>query len=367
MQRKLASIQRIAELRPIPGADAIEVARVLGWECVVKRGEFKVGDLCVYFEVDSLLPVKPEFAFMADRKYRVRTIKLRGQVSQGLAFPLDGISYADLRKCKEGDDVTERLGVLKHEPNMPQTTTHRRMPKSWFGRLVARVKGWLGIGPKPELGWPAFLRKTDEIRIQSCPSFLERHKGEGFYLTEKLDGCSCTVYLRKGRFGVCSRNTEIDPKRTYSDQRGNFWPLVRKLGVETRMRALGRNLAIQGEVIGPDCNGNKYGLQEYRLFLFNVYDLDCGKYLDFSDAAAVADQLGLTWCPIIGTTDLDHTVDKLVAMSKGKTRLVNDIKGCKPIEREGIVMRALKEAGDRDTGRASFKVINPDFLLKFGE
>jgi len=335
---------------------------------VVKKGEFKPGDLCVYFEVDSLLPVKPEFEFMADRKYRVKTIKLRGQVSQGLAFPIVDIKFVDLAKCKEGCDVTERLGVLKYEPNMPQNSTHNRVKRTWYIRMWRRVLGWLGLGPKPECGWPTFLRKTDEIRIQSAPGYLARHDGELHYTTEKLDGCSCTIYLKGSRFGVCSRNTEIDGKRVYSDQRKNFWPLVRKLRVEERMRTLGRNLAIQGEVIGPECNGNKYRLTEYKLYLFNVYDLDCGKYLDIEEALSVSNKFGLDWCPMVGIpAPLLATVDGLVERSKGKSAIATCAKGYKPIHREGLVIRACKEAGDLETGRASFKVINPDFLLKFGE
>lgn len=363
MERKLASVQTIAALEPISGADNIERATILGWHCVVKKGEFSVGDLCVYFEVDSLLPDKPEFEFMACRKYRVRTIKLRGQVSQGLAMHPSELKSFDLRKVKEGQDLTEKLGVLKYETN--QTSEPRVKRKmTWIGRLVLVFKRLLGLAPKGEGKWPSFLPKTDETRIQNNHHFLQRHAGFDFYVTEKLDGCSCTIYLRNGRFGVCSRNTEIEPKRVYTDQRCYFRPLVEALGIEPKLRALGRNLALQGEVVGPNCNGNKYGLQRHRLYLFNVYDIDSKAYLSKAEAQLVAHSLGLDWCPEVGKMQLvGKTVDELVELSKGKTVL----SGAKHIHREGIVVRSEIERYDPVFGRASFKVINPDFLLKFEE
>lgn len=367
MNRKLASIQRIEALDPIPGADKIECATILGWHCVVAKGEFFVGDKTVFYEIDSMLPVKPEYEFMAGRKYRVKTIRLRKQISQGLAIPLNKIHYVTLHRCKVGDDVTDRLGVVKHEP---PTVGNRgtKPPKTWWSEIVYRVKSWFGMVPPLEYGWPSFLQQTDETRIQSAPGYLSRHEGEPHYCTEKLDGCSCTIFLRRGRFGVCSRNTEVGTKRFYKDQRKNFWPIVRKLKIEESMRRIGRNLAIQGEVIGPDCNGGKYNIPECRLYVYTVFDLDTNKRVDFVDALEIATDMGLDWVPLVGNPQpLHSTVDGLVAASTGKSVITTGAKGYKAIGREGLVYRAMVDTGDRDTGHASFKVINPEFLLKHAD
>ena len=368
MGRKLATIQRIEALDPIVGADKIECATVLGWKCVVAKGEFMVGDRCVFYEIDSLLPKEREYEFLADRNYRIRTIKLRKQISQGLAMPLDKIRYVSLAKCKMGDDVTSLLRVEKYEPPSHSGGRVNRAPKTWWTRLVYRVKSWFGIVPPPELPWPSFIEKTDETRIQSAPGYLHRHAGEVHYCTEKLDGSSCTMYFYKGKFGVCSRNCALSPKRIYRDQRKNMLSLAKTLKVEESLRKIGRNLAIQGECIGPDCNGGKYKIKEHRLYLFNVVDLDTKKRFPLVEALKLATDIGLEWCPIIGEPKPLHaTVDGLVAASAGLSKITTGEKGYKPIQREGLVYRAVVDLPDKDMGHSSFKVISPKFLLDHAE
>jgi RNA ligase (TIGR02306 family) len=165
--RKLASIQKIKSLEPIEGADAIEKATVLGWQLAVKKGEFKVGDLAVYCEIDSLLPDRPEFAFLKPRGMRIRTIRLRGQVSQGICFPLS-ILPEDIEP-QEDMDVTEILGITKYEPPIP-------------AYLSGKVKG----------KFPSFIPKTDETRVQVLQKVLDKYQGISCYVSEKLDGSSAT-------------------------------------------------------------------------------------------------------------------------------------------------------------------------------
>jgi RNA ligase (TIGR02306 family) len=175
MERKLASIQKVLDIQPIPGAEAIECLTILGWKVVAKKGEFKIGDLVVYCEVDSILPEEDEFKFLEKVHYRIKTIKLRGQVSQGIAFPLsilDGRAELPHDPHAEGDDVTELLEVTKYEPYVP-------------AQLAGLAKG----------SFPEFLHKTDETRIQAVPGVLYRHQNKKFYVTEKIDGSSMTVYL----------------------------------------------------------------------------------------------------------------------------------------------------------------------------
>ncbi len=122
--RKLASVVKIVDIQPIPGADAIVVVTVKGWKVVVKVNEYKVGDLAVYYEIDSFLPIRPQFEFLRKSSYkrmgssegfRLKTIRLRGQISQGLLTPIpEGISNP-----KEGDDLTEALDIVKYEPPIP--------------------------------------------------------------------------------------------------------------------------------------------------------------------------------------------------------------------------------------------------------
>src|SRR5262245_45673709 len=200
--RKLASIPTVDAVEPIPNADAIERVRVLGWCVVAKKGEHKPGDKLVYCEIDSLLPERPEFEFLRPSSFkpaqtdaegsillpagfRIKTVKLRGQVSQGICFPLSILPPGAL--TDEGADVTDLLGIRKWEPPIP-----------------------VGVGGKVKGGFPGFLPKTDETRVQVLEPVLQRHRGKTFYATEKLDGTSFTAFLRQGEFGICSRNLWMD-------------------------------------------------------------------------------------------------------------------------------------------------------------
>ncbi|MCI0700472.1 MAG: RNA ligase (ATP), partial [Planctomycetia bacterium] len=225
--RKLASVQIVNATEPITNADAIEKIRVLGWWVVGKKGEFKPGDKVVYCEIDSLLPEREEFEFLRANSFkpaqtdatgtvilpagfRIKTIKLRGQVSQGICFPMS-VLPPDAPQ-EEGADVTELLSVKKWEPPQP------------IG-MSGRIKG----------SFPGFLPKTDETRVQVLEKVIERHRGLMVYLTEKLDGTSFTAFIREGEFGVCSRNMLLDT----TDESSILVRLAKRLGLEERLRALG--------------------------------------------------------------------------------------------------------------------------------
>ena len=340
--RKLASIQKIERIDPIENADAIEAATVLGWHVVVKKGEFQPGQMAVYAEIDSILPEKPEYEFLRKccyidkngfKGFRIRTAKLRGQVSQGILFPTD-VLQRGMTVCL-GQDVTAEMGIVKYDPPIPAT-------------LSGLIKGQ----------FPAILPKTDETRIQAIPGILERHRGIECYATEKLDGSSMTAYLYGEEFGICSRNLELK----FSENNA-LWQLATRYDLKGALEALGGNLAFQGEIIGPGIQGNKYKLKETQFRIFNVYDFSTNAYVDYIKVNEFVKDLGYDiplMVPEVSIFTLDHTVDGLVEMSKGKSRLAE-------IQREGIVIRPMKETTDPDLGRFSFKVINPDFLLKWGE
>lgn len=336
--RKLASIQKIKALEPIEGADAIEKATVLGWQLVVKKGEYQVGDLMVYCEIDCLLPEKPEFEFMKTRGMRVRTIRLRGQVSQGICFPLS-ILPSDFI-IKEDADCTEVLGITKYEPPVP-------------ANLNGIAKG----------KFPSFIPKTDETRVQVLQPILDKYKGQKCYLSEKLDGSSTTYYIKDGEFGVCSRNLEL-----IEDEENSYWKVARQLDIENKLRSLGRNLAIQGELMGEGIQSNKLKLKAQTIYVFSVFDIDKHEYLGFEEFLSFINMMDLPIVPILSTDySLENDIENIVKRSIIKSQL------CKDVWAEGIVIRPIKEFNDlllQEAGgntRVSFKAINPEFLLKYGE
>lgn len=380
--RKLASIQRIVAIEPIEGADRIVKATVLGWHCVTQKdNNFKVGDLVVYHEIDSLLPLdNPSYAWLEPNRkpdqthYRLRTKRFKKQIAQGLLLPLhavnvggvsllpkgtpfyanDSVDVKDYHKfVEEGDDLTEWLGITKYEPEVP-------------AQLRGISKG----------SFPYFLVKTDETRIQSEPGVLTRRKGELMYATEKLDGSSftCWYYPNAGAdsiglpvapedsergytFGVASRNLNL----ARSDDNA-FWKIAEKYKLEEALHRYGKPLAIQGEMWGIGIQDNKLKATTVNLSVFNVYDLSTKTYLSRDDFNKVVGELGLTAVPTVyDSFVLDHTVDQLVIMSMIKSKINPQVWA------EGIVVRPVIESTEKGLGRFSFKVINPEFLLKHGE
>lgn len=347
--RTLATIQKVLDLQEIPGADSIEVASILGWKCVVKKGEFAIGDHVVYIEVDSILPERPEFEFMRPRGFRVRTIKLRGQISQGLVFPVSilkgntsvwaepGIGFFG----EVGDDVTDMLGITKFEPPIP-------------AQLSGTVRGL----------FPAFLRKTDEDRIQSFPDILQKFPDARCRVCEKLDGSSVTFYYLNGEFGVCSRNLELK-----EDDQNTFWRVAHQLGLRENLSDLGMNIALQGELVGEGIQKNKYGIRGHAVYFFDVFGIDGYRPFDVIDADKIIDQLGLQSVPWLMDIEQlgDMTVASLLSMSSRNSALADVLS-------EGIVVRSYSDMTETfitnktvNRGRISFKVINPEFLLKHGE
>ena len=336
MERKLASIRKISDLSPIEGADKIELATIDGWKVVVAKDvNHKVGDLIVYCEVDSFLPIREEFEFLRKSSYkkmadgnegfRLKTIKLRGQISQGLIVPLDvllkhGVSSDDVF---EGLDVTGTLGIIKYEPPVP-------------AQLAGQVKGM----------FPSFLKKTDEERIQNLTKEFPIYKLAKFYVTEKLDGSSVTYYVKDGVFGVCSRNLDL-----LEDENNTMWKFAITTGLREKMIGLGKNIAVQGEIIGEGIQGNPYQRIGQTVRIFNGFDIDKYDYLSLDSLLELTKVLELKTVPILDLEfTLPETIDELLLMAEGKSIL--NIK----TEREGLVIRSH----DR---KISFKAISNKFLL----
>lgn len=371
--RNLASIQKISNLEPIQNADAIEKATVLGWQLVVKKGDFAINDLCVFCEIDSILPEKPEFEFLKDRKFRIKTIKLRGQISQGICFPLS-ILPKNI-KIVEGLDVTEILGIEKYEPYQNEQINAKQTGKiiypkwmpQWLRRIIHKFK-FVREYYRQNSGhksFPSLIPKTDETRVQVLQPLIDKYKGVKCYYSEKLDGSSITVYQINGKFGVCSRN--IDLNRDNTDK---FWKTVLEHDLENKFKNVfgNENIALQGELIGEGIQGNKYQLKGLDIYFYNVFFIKKYAYGNMNDLIEICQKLNEKTVPILNDNfELVNSIPELVELSKGKSNLN------KKTTREGIVIRPLIEIEDTDLhcqlvkNRISFKCVNPDFLLEYGE
>lgn len=333
--RKLATIRYISELKPIEGADLIEVAIVDGWSCVIKKGDFEVRQMCVYFEIDSFLPLHPVFEFLRKNSYkkmsdyegfRLKTIRLKGVYSQGLLVPIKTLIDCGLLKERNfyvSEDLTEELGIQLYEPPIS-------------AQLSGSVKG----------NFPSFLIKTDEERVQN----LEYYKllEQEYYVTEKLDGSSITIYLKDDIFGVCSRNLDL-----IEDENNTFWKTARGLDIESKLKQNNlNNISLQGELIGEGVQGNKYKIKGHSIRFFNVFNIEKGKYFDFNEFKKIIEILGLQTVPILDENfKLPDSRSDLLIHAEGKSILCD-------IEREGIVLRT------KESDRISFKSISNKFLLK---
>jgi len=354
--RHLATIRTISDIRQIEGADRIVVAQIDGWECVVKKDEFQVGDKIVYIEVDSVVPEKPEFEFLRERKFRVRTIKLRGQISQGLVLPLSVLP--DNVPQTVGSDVTEVLGITKYDPQAQQEATLvRNMPRqNKFARFMMRFKWYRKFFAKSKRkgGFPEWIVKTDEVRIQNLSTLfeIEKKKKTRFSVTEKLDGQSATYFLRKVskrryEFGVCSRNILLN-----TPDNSSYWTVARQYDIENVLRQLigdDNTIVLQGEICGPGIQGNKYQFDRYEFFAFNlIYPNHKCSTREIVNSLA---SFGIRAVPIVEEDlILPNTISELVEYSKGDSVVYKEQK------REGVVIRNTKRG-------ISFKVINPEFLL----
>lgn len=332
MQRKLVSIQKIESLQPIAGADFIEKAIVLGWSLVVKKGEFQSGDLCAFFEIDSVLPEAEWSEFMRPSKFRVRTKKMRGVLSQGLALPIDrfGLSIEALI----GADITSLIGVTKYEPPCNN-------------------------GEEYAGDFPCFIPKTDEIRLQSAPELLDEIQNLPIFATLKYDGSSATYANLDGKFYVCSRNKELLPSNNA------YWQVADRYNLE---EVIPNGYAIQGEVYGEGIQKNRLAIKGVDLAVFNVFDIREGRFLDGQEYQDFCKSLGI---PVVQTLYSDGPSDPTHQAARTIEDFLEEARGFysgTTNPREGIVVRPWHETQSKVLGgRLSFKVINNEFLLKGGE
>ena len=343
--RKLASIQRIWKIEPIEGADRIELAHILGWQCVVNKGQFREMDLAVYFEVDSFLPIAPEFEFLRASSYRktdimgegfrLRTMKFRGQISQGLLLPVSAFP-AIPADAELGTDVTEILGVKKWEIEERITTG---------GTMIGTL--------------PYDIPHTDETRVQAEPDLIRAFAGLEYYISTKMDGSSHSVGIDENGFHVTGHNYEYK-----DDGNSPFYELVKSMDLQAKMEAFAtaNNLStftIQGELCAPGIQKNRLKLTKPAWYVFTIREN--GKRVGLTRMLEVCEKLQLESVPIeeIGT-DLPvkyPTVEALLERADG-----NYPKGG---TKEGIVIRPTEPGYcELVSGALSMKVVSNKYLLK---
>ena len=367
MSRKLASVQKVKAIKPIEGADRIEIVQILNWDCVAQKGQYKIGDLVIYFEIDSLLPDIPAFEFLKGsswsqklNKYKISTHKFRGQISQGLVIPIHQLTeiYNQINKSSvssidydEGDDLTALLKIEKYEPPVSNGPLGDLIHHEWY------------------------VPKTDEERIQVCaedvlPKYIKSEQDD-WYASVKLDGTSCTAGLFEDMFLVGGRNQWYKGPNMYTET-------VKKYITEEKLRAYcettGMYVVFQGELCGPGIQCNRLGLSEKDWFVFNVFTSDTGKMdsytkCDLLNMLNICEYLGLKTVPLIpsgakfdfkATTDIDETVENLLKyVDSIKYRTFFEDASPNQIA-EGAVFRMNDMS-------YSFKVISNKFLLKGGE
>lgn len=367
MARKLVSVRIIGEVYPIKGKDRVEMVKVDGWTCMVSKADnFKPGDKCVFSETDSVFPEKECWEFLRKYNFRIKTQRFKDAdgnyiYSQGLVVSLKTAeSITGISKFNVGDDLTEAFKVKQYEDTkdfepIKVKSKNPLMKFKWF----RDIRNFLfGLNHTREQ-FPNEVAKTDEERIQNCP---DRWKMSSVWtVTEKVDGQSGTYLLRRHKgflkdtfeFVICSRNYKVNDKKT------SYYKAAIKYNMEKVLKNLiGSNpwVCIQGEILGPGIQKNKYKLEDYDLYCFNLIYPE-GR-MDSMSARLIVEKEGLKWVPILGNRTQESFEGKSV------DDILKDANGMSVINpqtrREGLVFRSTD-------GIHSFKAVSPEFLIKYDE
>ena len=342
--RKLATIREISSISTIEGAHSICIYHVGGWKIVDSIGKYLTGDMVVMCEIDSFIPTEiAPFLTQAGhfpKEYkgvkgeRLRTKKLKGVISQGLLLPLETLTnfpsdqWFDTSSF-EGSDVSSLLGIIKWDPSAEFQS------------------------PDAKGLFPSFIPKTAQERIQNLSKDFQNWKEEGtiWEVTEKLDGSSMTVFYKEGQLGVCSRNLELK-----EDENNTFWKAAKSNGATSVLTNKGKNIALQGELVGPGIQGNKYNLTDHVYFVYDIFDIDKQSYFLPEERQAFCKDAFLNHVPVLNhvhfTKDSTETIEDVLKSAEGKS-----VAGSKP-EREGLVYKSYKT-------QDSFKAISNKWLCKF--
>ncbi len=383
--RNLASIQKVEWKKPIEGKDRIELIGVLGWQVIVKKDEFNIGDKLVYVEIDSILPEKPEFEFLRKNSFRIKTMKMAGVISQGICFRMEDVivNYGNHRKI--GTDVTDEIGIKKYEPDENNIEEHqykidKNKFKGRFFKFLFKFKIFRDIFlvKKDNKGFPVDVKKTDETRIQSLSKIMD-DKTIPYVVTEKIEGSSGTYSLKikKGLFNrieydyaICSRNNRLSDvgkmNGVYKDVSNSFIKISKKYDIENVLKKLHKEfiaigldlnrITIQGEVISPKIQGNIYKVKEEDFYVFNLIihkkNGEERRY-DYFNMKFLLEPYNLKLVPLVNPKYyLPNTIEELLDYANDKSKLYDTL-------REGIVLR-------NEDKKISFKAVSNEYLLKRG-
>jgi len=363
-ERKLATIRVINEVLDIQNADNIQLAIIDGWSVVVKKNEFEAGSFCIYVEIDSVLPEKPEFEFLRSKKFKVKTMKLNkfGVISQGICFPVSILPHSEY---SIGDDVTEILGIKYDDEDIKE---EKKKQNWWFRFKIIRS---LFLRKSRQNEFPDWISKTNEPRIENNIYLLNNKIP--YIVTEKLDGCSVTYAMKKTKtwrgnkfeFIVCSRKRQVYE----NDKEKQYWAPVYKYDLKKRMKdyleihsSKLTAVCIQGELVGPKIQKNKYKLNEVDLYVFNIFIFQWHNSWDF-DKFIIRYEEQEGFCEVFGVKRVPLIANDFVLPDT-----INDLR--KFVNRPSTLNdKVMIEGGVfRDYEyKISFKCVNPEFLIKFEE
>ena len=339
MSTKSASIQLIECISDCPNSTNLEIANVLGWRVVTKKGTFKSNDLCIFVCIDSIFEEHPQYEFLRQKHFRVNTIKLRGNISQGIIFPLSlikefGNENINLNDLKIGDDVSDLIKCKHYEKPIP-------------AQLRGQIKGHR----------PHWIKKTDEDNIKNNPEILQEFKNKAYVISVKVDGTSGTFYINNNEFGVCSRNLELK-----FDENNSFWKIANKYDIENKLKIHfpNKNIVLQGEIYGPGIQGNLLGVDEISFAAFNLFDINAQSYLNHGELVEFTNSSNIPMVKILEVGDsFGYTLEELQKMANSLTYINGNLA-------EGIVLRPLIETQSLVlNGRLSGKIISEQFELKY--
>ncbi len=381
-ERELAYVVKVDEIRPIEGADRVEVAIVNGWHIMVRKDQFKPGDLAVYFEIDSKVPAEEPFMFLEPKHFKIKTQKyFKGTViSQGLLMGFEDFGW-EKDAYKLGDFLTQKLKVTYavEEDNARKASSvdkYKKMAQRHgklfshqpFRWLMRRTWGkkvlslFFGKTSDKKAGWPAWVAKTDEERVENMPWIFDNKSP--FVATEKIDGTSTTFTMKRGKFGkndfyVCSRNVVFDkPDKNCFYDTNVYIEMAEKYDIEKILESILTDdptldwVTLQGETYGAGIQKRDYGLKEHRFAGFNFITSKEGRW-DSVRAAKFMTQYNIPWVPILDENYiLPDTIEELRAFSHNEGSRIDGV------IKEGIVFRS-------QDGSMSFKCVDPEFLMKY--
>lgn len=390
--RQLVTIKTIDTIAPIEGADRIELATIGGWPIVVAKNLHHEGDKVAYFEIDTFMPeTNPLFAEYVARGVKktkspytgeevtghvLRTVKLRGQYSQGTVMPLEILGLDENATQEEINTWMENNGVFKWEA-----------PASF---KAADIKGdFPSIVIGTNTPTPIQVRKTDSERVQNLTDeFLASLNPEDWYATEKLDGTSATFITTDwGQLRIASRNNELRwftdeqiaeaekqyradteaadkaqaeaeaagdenfkrPKVAKRLTKGTFQKVAESIGLDKHMET---GQVIQGEIVGPGIQSNKLKLERPELRIFHVEGVD-------PESEFYKEIIAPRLVPVLDFP-FPKTVAEALAQVDGMKSTINP-----KVLAEGVVWwNKNNETFPELDDRANFKAINNKFLLK---